>query len=115
MKPESKPQWVDICSIDDLVPNSGVAALINEKQYAVFYVPTQTPSVYTIGNYDPIGKAQVLSRGIVGDIGGDLVVASPLYKQHFRLSDGSCVEDETSFAGSWPSKVEEGRVKLMVG
>lgn len=115
MKPENQPQWVDICSVQDLVPNSGVAALVNEQQIALFYVPSKTPAIYAIGNYDPIGGAQVLSRGIVGDVAGELVVASPLYKQHFRLNDGSCIEDETSFAGSWPSKVEDGRVKLMIG
>lgn len=115
MTSTNNPQWVDICSTEDLVANSGVAALVGEQQIAIFYIPTQTPSVYAIGNYDPIGKAQVLSRGIVGELEGDLVVASPLYKQHFRLKDGSCVEDESHPAGNWSSKVEDGRVKLMIG
>jgi nitrite reductase (NADH) small subunit len=35
----------------------------------------------------------VLSRGIVGDVQGTLVVASPIYKQHFDLASGRCVED----------------------
>jgi nitrite reductase (NADH) small subunit len=35
----------------------------------------------------------VLSRGIVGDVKGELVVASPVYKQHFSLTSGKCLED----------------------
>ena len=36
----------------------------------------------------------MLSRGIVGDVGGRLVVASPLYKQHFDLASGRCLEED---------------------
>jgi nitrite reductase (NADH) small subunit len=35
----------------------------------------------------------VLSRGIVGDLKGEVVVASPVYKQHFNLASGQCLED----------------------
>ena len=35
----------------------------------------------------------MLSRGMVGDINDRLVVASPLYKQHFDLQTGECLED----------------------
>jgi nitrite reductase (NADH) small subunit len=35
-----------------------------------------------------------LSRGILGDIDGRLVVASPLYKHHFDLATRACVEDD---------------------
>lgn len=113
MKAETQPQWTEICSISDLAANSGVAALLDKQQVAVFYLPEQSPSVYAIGNYDPISKAQVLSRGMVGELSGELVVASPVYKQHFRLVDGSCIEDETAKAGSWPCKIENGQVFLM--
>jgi len=59
---------------------------------ALFYLPNESPTIYAIGNWDPIGKANVLSRGIVGDINGQLVVSSPLYKQHFDLITGRCIE-----------------------
>jgi nitrite reductase (NADH) small subunit len=32
---------------------------------------------------------------MVGDINQRLVVASPLYKQHFDLQTGNCIEDST--------------------
>ncbi|MDP1931668.1 MAG: nitrite reductase small subunit NirD [Gammaproteobacteria bacterium] len=81
-------------SKDDLLENSGVCVLIQGVQVAVFYLPAETPSVYALNNWDPLGKANVLYRGIVGDINGELVVASPLYKQHFSLLTGRCLEED---------------------
>lgn len=94
-----------VCSLHDLVPNAGVAALVNGHQIALFYLPTETPCLYAIDNWDPVGKANVLSRGIVGDIQGELVVASPLYKQHFSLHTGRCLEKSASVQ-VWPVFVE---------
>ena len=89
-----KSQAMQICHHQDLIPNSGVCAQVQGEQVALFYLPDETPSVYAIGNWDPIGKANVLSRGIIGDIDGRLSVASPLYKQHFDLRTGQCLEDD---------------------
>lgn len=86
--------WQPLCNKSDLIANSGVCTLIEGRQIAVFYLPKETKAVYALGNRDPIGKANVLSRGIVGDIGGKLVVASPLYKQHFELETGACLEED---------------------
>jgi nitrite reductase (NADH) small subunit len=86
-------QILKICEQTDLVANSGICAIAEGQQIALFYLPKETPPVYAIGNWDPIGKANVLSRGMVGDINQRLVVASPLYKQHFDLQTGNCIED----------------------
>ena len=85
----SASRWRHICGLDDICPESGVCALIDDQQVAVFRV---RDVVYAIGNHDPASGANVLSRGIVGDLGGELVVASPIYKQHFSLITGHCVE-----------------------
>ncbi len=45
----------------------------------------------TIG--EPGSRANVLSRGILGDAAGEPVVISPLYKQRIRLRDGCQVEN----------------------
>ena len=87
-------QWEKVCTTADLVPDSGICALVNGRQVAIFHIPKASPSLYAIGNWDPAGKANVLSRGIVADIGGELTVSSPLYKQHFSLATGKCLEDE---------------------
>ena len=79
-----------ICRLDDIVPDTGVCALVGGEQVAVFRIDQE---IYAIGNRDPFSGANVLSRGIVGDINGELVVASPVYKQHFSLRTGRCIED----------------------
>ena len=85
-------QWQPVCAREDLVPGSGVCALVGAEQVALFYLPGEAQQVYAVSNRDPIGDANVLSRGMLGDIGGRLVVASPLYKQHFDLLSGACLE-----------------------
>lgn len=84
-------QWIDVCGTEDLVPNSGICALVSGQQVAIFSM-IKDDTVFAIGNYDPIGKANVLSRGLIGDLKGQPVVASPLYKQHFNLETGQCLE-----------------------
>jgi len=83
--------WVAVCQLDDIVPNTGVCALVGGRQVAVFRLDDD--SVYAIDNHDPYSRANVLSRGIVGDLKSELVVASPVYKQHFSLTSGKCLED----------------------
>ena len=101
-----------ICEQGDLIPNAGVCALHNGEQVALFYLPDTEPGIYAIGNYDPFGKANVLSRGIVGSIADRLVVASPLLKQHFCLQTGQCIEDESQKLHVWPVQVNGDRVQL---
>lgn len=89
-----------ICSVDSLAINSGVCALLTvngqQQQVAIYYLPDTEQKVFALGNWDPLGQANVMSRGIVGNIGDELVVASPLYKQHFSLTSGKCLEDDVS-------------------
>ena len=105
--------WENVCSIADIVLDSGVAALVDGRQIAIFRVSENNgEKFYAVSNFDPFSKANVISRGIVGSIGDATVVASPIYKQHFRLEDGRCIEDETVTLGSWPVKVDNGRVMI---
>ena len=57
--------WQKICELNDLVEHSGRTALVKGKQVAVFYIPNEIPSVYALDNWDPLGEAFVLSRGII--------------------------------------------------
>jgi len=83
-----------VCDKSDLIENSGVCALVAGEQVALFYLPNTDKQIFAISNWDPVGKANVLSRGIVGDLNGQIVVASPLYKQHFNLETGACLEED---------------------
>ena len=71
-------EWVDVCEVDDVVPGTGVAALLDGEQIAI--VRTRTDGFYAVGNFDPFSRAFVMSRGIVGDRGGIAKIASPIYK-----------------------------------
>lgn len=104
-------EWIDVCPEADLVAGTGVCALVGSEQVAVFKT-RKDQEIYAIGNYDPIGKANVLSRGILGSIGEALVVASPLYKQHFNLATGQCLEDEAVSVKSYPARVEGGTIQV---
>ena len=106
-------QWQDVCSVDDLQPDSGVCALVEGRQVAIFYM-SKDKAVYAINNHDPFGNANVLSRGIIGDINGQPVVASPLYKQHFNLQTGVCLEDETVRIPAYAVRIENGKVQVSI-
>ena len=106
-------RWQDVCSVDDLQPDSGVCALVDGRQVAIFYMPKEY-AVYAINNYDPFGCANVLSRGIIGDINGQPVVASPLYKQHFNLQTGACLEDESVTIPAYAVRIENGSVQVSI-
>jgi len=106
-------QWQDVCSVDDLQADSGVCALVEGRQVAIFYMP-KDKAVFAINNYDPFGCANVLSRGLIGDINGQPVVASPLYKQHFNLQTGVCLEDETVKIPAYAVRIENGSVQVSI-
>lgn len=89
----SGAEWVTVGRRSDLIPGSGVGALAGEQQIALFWLPELYDTLYAVSNYCPFSGVHLIARGIVGDIGGEPVVASPLYKQHFSLLDGRCLED----------------------
>jgi len=104
--------WTPVCSLDDIVPNTGVCARVDGRQIAIFRLDDD--SLYALDNFDPFSRANVLSRGIVGDVKGELVVASPVYKQHFSLATGQCLEDATVRIMPYPVRLEDGRVSVSV-
>lgn len=109
-----EPQdWLPVCRRQDLVPNSGVVALVDGAQIALFYVPQPAgDGVYALENRDPRSGANVIGRGLVGHVGGELVVASPLYKQHFRLEDGVCVQYPEQRLRTWQARLNGDAVEI---
>lgn len=100
---------VAVCDLEDIFPDMGVCALVEGRQVAIFRIG-ETDEVYAIGNYDANSGAAVLSRGIVGDLGGRLVVASPIYKQHYDLKTGECIEDPIASVRVYSAEVRDGKV-----
>ena len=102
--------WVEICDLNAIPANAGMAARLTNQQIALFYLPDHPQQVFALSNHEPNSDANVLARGMLGDVKGEPVVISPLYKQRFRLRDGRSVDDEQSTLNVWPVKVEGGRV-----
>jgi NAD(P)H-dependent nitrite reductase large subunit/NAD(P)H-dependent nitrite reductase small subunit len=107
MLPEN--QWVDVCNLDDITPNTGAGALIAGQSVALFRVGNEK-RIYALSNKDPFSQANVMARGIIGDLQGERVIASPIYKQHFSLATGRCLEDKDQKLLVFPTKIENGRV-----
>ncbi|GAB1434258.1 nitrite reductase small subunit NirD [Sphaerotilus sulfidivorans] len=100
--------WTAVCAVDEILPNTGVCALVEGRHVAVFRVGPDR--FCAIDNIDPKSGASVLSRGLVGSLGEQIVVASPLYKQHYDLSTGACLEQPELSVRAHAARVEDGRV-----
>lgn len=105
------PAPVEVCRLADLIPGIGVAALVNGQQVALFRL--RDGAIHAVGNYDPFSAANVIARGLVGDLKGRKVVASPLYKQHFDLATGQCLEDAAVVLPVYRVQVEGDRVSVL--
>ena len=102
--------WTLVCAVDDIVPNTGVCALVAGRHVAVFRVGED--QFYAIDNVDPKTGASVLSRGLIGSLGGRIVVASPLYKQHIELSSGECLESPAYSVQAHRVSIQGGQVRV---
>lgn len=109
----SEKIWISVCEHQDLLPDTGLCALVNNQQIALFN-SRRINEVFAVSNYDPIGEANVLSRGILGSVGDAIVVASPLYKQHFNLRTGACLEKPEYQLNVYPVRIEDGLIQVQV-
>ncbi len=100
-----------VCQFDDFIDNVGVCVLVNDKQIAIFRL-SGSSKLYAIDNLDPFSHANVLSRGMCGDLKGQPVVASPIYKQHFNLNTGQCLEDESVKITVYPIRIINGNIQV---
>lgn len=102
--------WTDVCAVDDIIPNTGVCALVADRHVAVFRLGAD--QFFAIDNVDPKSGASVLSRGLLGSLGERIVVASPLYKNHFDLRTGECLEMPEHSVRAHAVKVQSGSVQV---
>ncbi len=111
---KARTRWDAVCKVEDLVPESGIAVWTEDGPVAVFYLPHRLPALFAISHTDPFSGANVLARGITGDLKGEPIVASPLYKQHFSLRTGVCLEDDTVSVKTYPVLLDGNRIRLEV-
>lgn len=104
-------EWIEICKFEDILPDTGVCALVDHEHVAIFR-PTEEGPLYAVSNIDPFAQASVLSRGIIGESQGEFYIASPLKKQRFRLKDGVCLEDNAYVLRTFEVRVRNHIVEV---
>lgn len=106
--------WTRVCAVDQLIPERGIAALVEGNPVALFLLDDET--VHAVGHHDPFSQVNVMARGIVGSMGeGDDyrdTVASPMYKQVFDLATGECLSEQAVRLPVWPVRVVDGQVEV---
>lgn len=105
---ELQMTWTEICPVDAIPLEAGVAALVDGEAVAIFR--TYSGEVFAVSNVDPFSGASVLSRGIVGSRGDVPVVSSPMYKQAFDLTTGRCLDDDSVSVTAYDVSVVDGQV-----
>jgi len=106
-----QPQWVRVGCADDFPLDGGATIKYGKSQIAVFRFASRG-EWYACQQMCPHKKAFVLSRGIIGDAGGEPKVACPLHKKTFSLQSGECLSGEDYEIDVFPVKVENGNVLL---
>jgi nitrite reductase (NADH) small subunit len=102
--------WTSICEYDLLLPERGVAALVDGVAVALFR--TFDGTLYALDNVDPCSGASVLSRGIVGTRAGTPTVSSPMHKQAFDLRTGECLDRPGVSVRTFPVRCRSGVVEV---
>lgn len=104
--------WIAVCHLDDLAACAGVAVILKGQPVAVYWLPGQQPECYALSHTDPFSGADVLAHGLLCESEGVWSVASPIYKQHFRLDNGVCLEDPQVSVTCWPVRLHAGQVEI---
>jgi nitrite reductase (NADH) large subunit len=106
-------RWVTVGTTADFPPDGGAAIKYGKTQIAVFNL-AKGSQWYATQNMCPHKKAFVLSRGIVGDAGGEPKVACPLHKKTFSLRSGASLQGEEYRVRTFPARVVASKVQLLL-
>jgi nitrite reductase (NADH) small subunit len=114
--PETRPdptagveRWTRVCHLEAILPDTGVAARHRDGQVAIFR--TRDDRVFALDNHDPCSGANVLARGLLGDVDRTPVVASPVHKQRFELASGRCLDADVTVA-IYDVRIRDGHVEV---
>lgn len=99
--------WTEICAIDDVVADRGVAALVATEDGTVPVAVFRLSAIdggatedewLAVSHIDPASGAPTMARGLVGSTGEPPIVvptvAAPLHKQRYNLRTGQCLDDD---------------------
>lgn len=106
-----KPEWVDVGGVGDFPMDGGATVKYGGVQIAVFNFSSRE-QWYACQNMCPHMNSFVMSRGILGDVGGTPKVTCPLHKKPFSLDTGDCLADDEFKLKIFPVQVQDDRVYL---
>lgn len=102
--------WHRVCTVTDLEPAWGEAALISGHQVAVFQ--TANGEVFAVANEDPATGANVMARGITGSRGDRPTIASPLHKEVYDLETGECLGNPELRLATFGTRIVGGYIEV---
>jgi nitrite reductase (NADH) small subunit len=104
--------WHQVCPASRLNPDRGVSALIDGRAVAVFRLAGG--ALHAVSGTDPFSGATIMSRGLVGSIGGRPVVVSPMFKQRFDLESGVCLDDPSVSLAVFAVRLADDTVEVSI-
>ncbi len=105
--------WFFACTTADVPSNGGVCVKYKEEQIALFHF-TRRNEWYATQNECPHRKQMALSRGMIGTQNDEPKLACPFHKKTFSLITGECMSGDECAIKTYPVKVEDGKVFIMV-
>lgn len=96
-----------IYNLDTTSVQAGIGARLGERRTTLFRFGDR---VYVLDNRESGSVANILLHGLLGDIDGEPVVISPLYRQRIRPRDGWPYSGSEQMARAWLVRVENGKV-----
>ena len=102
--------WHRVCTVEDLEPAWGEAALIEGRQVALFR--TVSGEVFAVAQEDPATGAHVMARGITGSRGARPTLSSPLHKEVYDLETGECLGTPGLRLQTFNTRVVSGHIEV---
>jgi nitrite reductase (NADH) large subunit len=106
-------RWIQVGKTWDFPGDGGAAIKYGKTQIAVFNFASRG-EWYATQNMCPHRREFVLSRGLIGDQGDKPKVACPVHKKTFSLETGKGMSDRDFSIRTFPVKVEEDDVYLLL-
>lgn len=103
--------WFKVGMVEDFPKNSGACVKYKSKQIAVFNF-SRIGKWYAAQNLCPHKMEMVLSLGMIGDKGGEPIVACPMHKKNFSLEDGRNLAGDDLKIATYPVKIKQGIVYI---
>jgi len=108
-RPATPPRWVEVARLADVPLDGGVAVRHGDVQLAVFRHGA-AGTLYATQQMCPHKHDMVLSRGLLGEAGGEPKVACPQHKKTFSLRTGACLTGDVPALRTFPVRTDGDRV-----